>query len=154
MNAKRIIIDSFYILFAISILSLIFFQKKESNQLKQDSEKVNRSLLAAKAGRWHYDVHSDKLIWDDNMLELFDVKREDFSNNLKGFTDRLHPDDKQRVIDLMSEVMKNKDGYYVEYKIIRGDGKIKEILASGHVSFDGKEFAGICLPKIEGSTTP
>lgn len=115
----------------------------------KDAIRIERSLSAASAGRWYYDTQNDILVWDEGMFRLFNKSKETWTPTMKGFTDCLYTNDKESIVKLMENVIKNKSIYYARYRIVGDDGKIRNIVAFGSVSEDGKEFAGVCLPRLD-----
>ncbi len=56
-------------------------------------QRLELATHAAGIGIWEWDVKTDKLTWDEQMLALFGVRREDFDGSNDFWRSRLHPDD-------------------------------------------------------------
>jgi hypothetical protein len=115
----------------------------------KDSIRIDRALKATSAGRWYYDVDKDILVWDKGMFKLFNKTKDTWEPTMKGFTDCLYTSDRKSIVKLMEDVIQNRSVYYSRYRVVGDGGEVRNIVAFGSVSEDGKEFAGVCLPRLD-----
>lgn len=104
------------------------------------------ALEAADAGRWYWDLENATVLWDDQMFRLFGQDKENWDPTYRGFESVLHPDDRQRVKDKVTRAILERGGYNDTFRVIRSDGSVVEIRASGLVSRDGTYMTGVNLP--------
>ncbi|MDM7831503.1 SpoIIE family protein phosphatase [Cellulomonas edaphi] len=93
-----------------------------------------RWYLAATAGgvgSFDWDLTSGKLDWDDQLLALFGIARADFGATIDAFNDAVHPDDLSRVTEAIDRAIATCSDYVAEYRIVRGDGKVRWVKARG-----------------------
>ncbi|MCL2636798.1 MAG: ATP-binding protein [Oscillospiraceae bacterium] len=111
--------------------------------------KLNLAVQATHIGLWdmeiieHDPINPDNnFMWSDdfrNMLGYF--TEEDFPNVLKSWSDRLHPDDKERVLDVFTKHILDKTGetpYYIEYRLLKNNDEYSYYRASGETIRDKK----------------
>lgn len=96
-------------------------------QMKE--EKNNTELLdfpwIGNLGQWYWMVPSNKVIFNEKKITTLGYQMEDLPKNVgfEFFTERLHPDDYQPVMDNMREHLQGlRDSYEVEYRIRSIDG--------------------------------
>ena len=102
----------------------------------QDTNRM--MLLAAKAatiGFWETDLRTGTRYWDDRMMEIYGIRREDFDGNWDNY---VHPDDLQRAEDrARTAIKKGEPSFEQEFRIIRPDGAVCHIKAYAIVTKDG-----------------
>ncbi len=109
-------------------------------QLKQNLKTINeRFSLAARAadmGIWDWNIPKGTLVWDEQMLKLFGIKREAFSGKLSGWLSLVHPDDVAAAESELKMAMNGEREYISEYRTIRPDGQMRYMKAYGHTLHD------------------
>jgi PAS domain S-box-containing protein len=110
-------------------------------QHEEDEAKLNlftlRLLLAARAngfGVWDFDLKTRRLVWDDRMLKIHNLKKDGFAGRLENWIELLHPEDAEWVMADVRQVMdgkvpgdENKSG---PFRIITPTGKLKWTVSS------------------------
>ncbi|MBK8599113.1 MAG: PAS domain S-box protein [Holophagales bacterium] len=95
--------------------------------LPTDHERLRLAVEAGHLGVWDYDVATDRLIWDDRMLEIHGISRESFTGRLGAWHARVHPDDAAGAGDRgrrsLVEGRRNSD----EFRIVRPDGTVRVV---------------------------
>jgi PAS domain S-box-containing protein len=123
----------------IGVIQDITARKTTEEDLKESLSRFNLAVDISKLGVWELNVDSGELLWNDQHLEFYGITREEFSNDLEGFRDQLHPDDKNYVDSRFQEVFEGKSVQDVNFRIIRPNGDIRYLSASAKPVFiDGK----------------
>lgn len=109
-------------------------------QLEQTYEQVRLSKEAAMLGTFDMDLESGNLEWDARCRLLFGINHNDKVTYEKDFVLGLHPDDRDRILDIINQsfVKSISNGDYdVEYRTVGAeDQKVRWIRAKGKVYFD------------------
>ncbi|MBE2179460.1 MAG: PAS domain-containing protein [Chthoniobacterales bacterium] len=109
---------------------------KATHLALQDSNRMMQ--LAAKAamiGFWETDLRTGTRYWDDRMMEIYGIRREDFDGNWDGY---VHPEDLQGAEDrARSAIETGESSFEQEFRIIRPDGETRHIKAYGTLTKDG-----------------
>jgi PAS domain S-box-containing protein len=113
----------------------------ERRRAQQELERANeRMRLAAQAdgiGFWEYDLVADRPLWDDEMLRIYGISREDFTATGEAWEAFLHPDDQSKTARGLRETWEASDGVLEQrFRIIRPDGEVRHIRSSALVSRD------------------
>ncbi|WP_020534691.1 PAS domain S-box protein [Lewinella cohaerens] len=115
-------------------------QAKLSQTQQALSELTNRfqvSTRAAKIGIWDWNVQDDTLIWDETMLEIYDISCDQFSVQIESWQGYVYPDD----VAIFREMIRwrsigEKALVNTEFRIQRDDGVIRNIKAVGSIQRD------------------
>ena len=115
---------------------------KAFNQLlsinRERDARLSLATHTAGIGVWDLNLQTMELIWDDTMLELFDINREEFNNTIDASRALLHPDDRQRAKEELEAVINNGKSLDIEFRIICKNNAIRYIKAVGK-AFYGKK---------------
>ena len=106
-------------------------RRRSEEALRESQERLQLATEGAQVGTWQWDLPADVITYSPKAAELFglapggQLTKNDFLN-------LLHPDDRQRVSLLKTELEKEKT-YNVEYQIIWPNGKTHWIQTRGRV---------------------
>ncbi|MCL2119798.1 MAG: PAS domain S-box protein [Planctomycetaceae bacterium] len=109
--------------------------------------KLNLAVQAAKIGLWEMTVVQDDpvnpgnaFLWSDEFRQLLGFSNEtDFPNVLHSWSDRLHPEEKERTLDGFRKHLLDLTGktpYDVEYRLLKKNGEYAYYRASGETIRD------------------
>ena len=118
-------------------------QKRFESDLKAAKEKAEendfRLKLAVNSGKlgiWDRNIQNNSMVWNDRMLELYGISREEFVGDLGSWLNALHPEDKERVIQENKAALYERRPYDTSFRIVRPDGTMLYLKADGHVIRD------------------
>ena len=104
--------------------------------------KLTLAAQATKIGLWDMEVTEDDptsfdnvYIWSDEMRRMLGFSDErEFPNVMQSWLDRLHPDDRNRVMDHYADYLHDTGGdllYEEEYRLMKKDGEYAYFRSSG-----------------------
>ncbi|RYE74382.1 MAG: PAS domain S-box protein, partial [Hyphomicrobiales bacterium] len=103
--------------------------------LARNREKLSLALQASGVvGIWDWDVVADRVYADDRFASLYGVDPETAATNgvpISGFTAGIHPDDAERVSNVLQGVLKTGEKLSIEYRLVQADGSVRWVLAEG-----------------------
>jgi len=106
----------------------------------QQAIKEKRMQLAAdsaKLGIWEFSLRDQSLNWDNRMWQIFyDSEPLKASADLSIFENRLHPDDKEFVMENFKSTLEHHDALDITFRIITPNQNLKHIHAYSTVEFD------------------
>lgn len=97
--------------------------RKQAEANLQISEKRFR-LVAEQTGQliYDYDMTSDQIDWSGAIEKITSYTPNEFKQfDLEAWKQHLHPDDRQLVLELLEQSMKNGTQYYAEYRLKQKD---------------------------------
>jgi PAS domain S-box-containing protein len=114
--------------------------KKSREELQTALEQVRLSKQAAELGTFDLDLETGYMHWDDRCRTLFGISHQQTVSYDDDFIQRLHPDDQERVIEVVRQafIKSVSNGEYdVEYRTIGAeDGVLRWVRAKGKVYFN------------------
>ncbi|AKD54438.1 PAS domain-containing sensor histidine kinase [Spirosoma radiotolerans] len=108
----------------------------EETLLRRSYDQLQTALSIGMIATWFWDIGTDKVSGDLNLLRLFGVNEHDNVDGLplRAFTTLIHPEDQQRVTSLINEAIRSGNTYEAEYRISL-QGQTKWVLARGRGSY-------------------
>ena len=111
------------------------YQAEES--LLEARRVMELALDAAEIGFWDYDIRSDRQHWDDQMLRIYGILREDFIATGGGWEVYLHPDDLERTVaDARATWATGAVRLQQEFRIVRPSGEIRHLRSTSAIIRD------------------
>jgi PAS domain S-box-containing protein len=106
--------------FLITIISLVWLSLKIigpitrlSQKLRENNSRLNLAKQAGQTGIWDYNVHSETLSWDNEMVEIFGFEAEDYDD----FITCVHPKDREEVNSAVEHSLDTGEPFHNEYRI-------------------------------------
>ena len=100
-------------------------EREATRRLQELNERLQLALDSSRFGVWEVDFKTGEMLWDDNMLMIYGVRREDCTGTRADWVRRLHPDDtKDHACDYYRE---DHDVYSTAFRIVRPDGAVRHI---------------------------
>jgi PAS domain S-box-containing protein len=105
----------------------------ENERLLEEIEKITRT------GHWEIDYRDSRLFWSHQLFSIYGIKPDE-NINMPTILRRIHPDDNEKVLDNFVNVINDKKPFTIEYRIIREDGSVRNLISSGGITQqeDGK----------------
>lgn len=92
-------------------------RKKAEEELRSSEKQSSAAIEAARALTFNYDIASGKINWNGAIEDITGCTKEEFVKiDVDGWTKRLHPDDRDRVLSILQEAIKKKDRATAEYR--------------------------------------
>src|SRR6201993_3550658 len=119
--------------------------KRDQAELRRRWEYLAEAQRLSHSGTFGWKVHSGELVWSDETYEILGFARQT-NPTLDLVFDRVHPDDLDRVRQLLDRAAQNGMDLDVEHRILLPDGVIKYVHAVAHAgrdSSDNLEYMGV-----------
>ncbi|WP_439599172.1 sensor histidine kinase [Falsiroseomonas sp.] len=109
---------------------------KQAEQALRDSEqRLRLALEAAELGAWEVDLRHGHAVRTPRMLEIFGFGSEAQFGAYPSWRDRLHPEDRDRLVQAVEEVRRgDADRYRIEYRFLRPDGQWRWVESHGQAA--------------------
>ncbi|HEY1373895.1 MAG TPA: ATP-binding protein [Candidatus Binatia bacterium] len=98
-------------------------------------EQLSLAAAAAGLGTWIYDIAGGGLSWSKRSREIFGIASHT-PLTYRLFADLIHPDDRSRVVDLLSAALAKRTEYEADFRIVRSDGELRWIKSRGRGHYD------------------
>lgn len=116
-------------------------RKKIQEQMKLLLDRIDLATETAGLGVWEWDVTQNTLVWDKQMLSLYGLDQNKTGLTFEQWLAFIHPDDRNRLEDVLQQVLDGKYRFDTEFRIIDADDIEKYIRATGKVIRDNEGHA-------------
>jgi signal transduction histidine kinase len=121
-------------------------------KLKSSEQKLKQAQHIAKIGSWKHTFSDDKLIWSDEVYNIFEIKKNTPIKTYTGFLSVIHPDDKGYVAQLYNEALLNKTSYDIEHRLLMNDGRIKYVREKCTFKYNDKKDVVSAIGTVQDIT--
>jgi PAS domain S-box-containing protein len=111
-------------------------KKKIELKYKETTERLKVATNKANIGIWEYEISENKLIWDDNMYNLYGIKKETFSGVYNAWEAGVHPDDKENGRIEIAQAISGEKEFDTEFRVLWPNGAVKYIRAIAETQRD------------------
>lgn len=115
-------------------------RKLTEEKLRKSDERLHLVTLATNDAIWDWNLKTNEVWWNKAVQTMFDYKEEEVEPNSKWWYERIHPEDRERVVSGIHEVIDNGgENWSDEYRYLCSDGTFKYVFDRGFaIHKDGK----------------
>ncbi|HAF44105.1 MAG TPA: hypothetical protein DCK83_03970 [Gallionellaceae bacterium] len=111
-------------------------QKLARLELDLDQERFAEAQKVGHFGSWELNFASGKLIWSDEIFEIFEIDQSKFAASYVAFLNTIHPDDRDRVNQAYIDSLADQKPYQIIHRLQMADGRIKWVEERCSSTFD------------------
>lgn len=136
-NNSHVLILFIALFFSGGVILVVQLLGRRTALLKvQHAEDSLRSAMAiAHSAIWDLDVNSGQELWFGDLKTLFGIPSDTLCGQGGDFYRYLHPNDRGRVLDTVTEAREKHTSYTVEFRTVHKDGSIHWISATGEFRY-------------------
>lgn len=101
--------------------------------LKESQERMTKAEEIAHFGNWDWDINSGSIRWSDEVFRIFGLLPGQVTATYEAFLSRIHPDDRQVVVEAIDKCLSEDMPYNIEHRIITPDGTERFVHETGIV---------------------
>ena len=106
-------------------------QKRADAALRRSQGYLTESQRLTHSGSWAWSVRTQEGFWSPEMFRIFAYDPETTKPSVAHFLERVHPDDRARVQQVLNDELQGLD-IESDYRIVLPDGTIRHIHAIAH----------------------
>jgi len=118
-------------------------RNKSQTALAKIEENLSKAQQIAHLGSWEWNIETSEEVWSDEMFRIFGYQPGQMKPTYDHFLEALHPEDRDKVLQAVKQVIDGGNLYKIEFRIIRPDKSVRTILAQGQVYRDEDGKPGI-----------
>lgn len=143
--------------FAVTLLGYLARKAEYARQLDQQHAHLREAQRVGRLGSWEWRSEGSRhgqrqtdspgegaalprergrLWWSDQVYEMFGVKPREFQPTHRGFLDRVHPDDRERVAEAIARAVETGVLHGLEHRIRRDDGSERVVVERAEIRVD------------------
>ena len=96
---------------------------------------LNQAQEVAHVGHWELDLIHDVLYWSDEVFKIFQIEKDKFTPNLKGFLENVYREDVANVKRQFEISIKNHTPYNIDHRIVSKSREIKYLQEIGRIEY-------------------
>ncbi|MDZ8090235.1 MAG: PAS domain-containing protein [Nostoc sp. DedQUE12b] len=99
--------------------------------LAKSEEQLRLTMEFNHIGSWDWNLFQGTVIWNDNHYRLLGLEPETSSATYQLWRDAVHPEDIDRVEQIICNALTKHTNYEAEYRVIHPDGKVRWLVGKG-----------------------
>ena len=105
---------------------------RRETALRESESRLRLAQQAARVGTWEWDLRTNASVWSEMIWRLLGIEQDNEPVTLERFVNSIHPDDRERTLSKVNEVIANGgDEYYDEFRVVQPDGKVLWLSSKG-----------------------
>lgn len=110
---------------ALSISRDMTELRRENERLRRSEQMLVDTQGVAHLGTWDWDVTRPNATWSDELYRIYGLTPETYTPSYEAYLTKIHPEDRQRVIDATNRVFQEHIPYSHDERVFRPDGSIR-----------------------------
>ena len=120
-----------------NIVRISLERNRQQTELRESEERFRLLSRATNDTIWDWDLAANELWWSEGFEMLFGYRRDDLEPGIESWTNRIHPDDRERIVaDVRSTIDGGGATWSAEHRYQRKNGSYAWVLNRGHVIRD------------------
>ncbi|MEO5334415.1 MAG: PAS domain S-box protein [Magnetococcus sp. YQC-5] len=108
--------------------------KEAEEHLRENANLLGKAQSIAHLGSWDLAVDKSGMTWSNELYLIFGLTPKQSPATYEEFLDRIHPEDRSRVIQEMQRTLFNPGHLYrSEHRVMHRDGSIRMVLEQGEL---------------------
>lgn len=112
----------------------------EREQMRRDllrqTQRLKEAQQLAHLSSWEFDLTTQQFIWSPEALQLCEANASEFGVNEGPFTERIHPEDRERVCLAYDMLKEHGQAYAITFRLLLPSGRIKYVFEHTRVEYD------------------
>jgi two-component system, cell cycle sensor histidine kinase and response regulator CckA len=119
--------------------------RHERDRVRTAEARMRFALESADVGIWDMDYGTGALRWSEILEAQYGLQPGTFAGTFEAFVERIHPEDRESVLETMGKAMKSGTDFSVVNRTIRPDGTVRWLSGAGRVLLDehGQPLRGV-----------
>ncbi|MEW6288324.1 MAG: EAL domain-containing protein [Thermodesulfobacteriota bacterium] len=105
--------------------------------LRQSEKRLSIAQSIASLGNWDWNIDKNSVYCSAQMYRIFGFSSEEPAATYTTFLDRVHPDERDSVKDLVGRALQAKKPYSIDYRIVLPGGACRNVHEQADVVHDG-----------------
>ena len=120
------------------------YETKDTQRIQKSSDEYQaRKQRIPCLGTWELDIVNNRLNWTDDVFAIFGLERKNGFLTYEQFLKRIHPTDRPVVEEAVSECLRERTPYAIDYRIVTPDGDVRIVFEQNQVVIENDRPVGI-----------
>jgi PAS domain S-box-containing protein len=123
-------------LYSIAQIQDIGERRRNEAAIEESRRQLAQAQKLAHIGSWEWNVETDEVSWSEELYRIFGLEPSDEIETYDKFLERVHPDDRETVNQLIERAVGTSSPFECELRIIRSDGETRVLDSYGKIVVD------------------
>jgi len=138
VNSRPILNDSSEVVQVVVTFTDKTERIQAEDKIKASEGMLSKAEIIAHMGTWQLNPSTNKVRGSDGIYQIFGIPREESDSLLEKVNSMIHPDDRERAIQISQTSIAEKKAYNIEFRINHPSGEIRHVKTRGEVVCDDK----------------
>jgi PAS domain S-box-containing protein len=120
-------------------------RRRAEESLLRSEMRLRLAMEASSIGIWEWDVKRETITWSPECYAILGLKPKEFDGTGQSINHMLHPEDRQRVQQLIHEALRHNSRFAAEFRMFRADGEVRWLSTTGRTAYDREGLPGHML---------
>lgn len=111
-------------------------RKRAEQELQQHQRMLTQAQQVARIGSWEWDIAANRVTWSAELYRIYGVVPERHAATFEAYLALVHPQDSQRVRQMIEQAAGDHRPFEFEERIVRPDGAVRTLFSRGTVDVD------------------
>jgi PAS domain S-box-containing protein len=136
----------------VCVIEDITGRKQAEEALEMSRRTLFEAQRLAHVGSWHWDLQANKVDWSPEIYRITGLDPDTYDGSPDVFLELVHPDDKAAFTEVMGKTLSQRETSPLEYRLIRPDGSVRTVYATGTLVLDAEGRTTQCIGTIQDIT--
>ena len=123
--------------YAVAVVRDITERKRAERELQETRDRLQRAVSAGNVGLWDWDLRGNQAYYSSEWKRQIGYAEHEIANDFDEWQTRLHPDDRDRVLQVMQANLATPGpGFELEFRCRHKDGSYRHFLVRASVLRD------------------
>lgn len=122
---------------------------RRDQQLREGEERLRLALEAGQMGTWEWNIATNEVIWSPGLEAIHGLSPGAFKGTFAEYQRDIHPEDRERILGVITQTLERGLDHHIEYRIIWPDGSLRWVEGRGKLVRDRSGAAtrmiGVCM---------
>jgi len=131
-------------------------RRRAHEAMRRREAQLAEAQRIAHIGSFEWDPRSGDLFWSAELSRIFGIQAPNFRPTLNNYLERVHPDDRERVQEVIDRSRRSRTPFEIDERILRPDGTVRLLHSRGRWLVEGGEpvkLVGTCQDVTEQRQT-
>lgn len=111
-------------------------RKRIEDEMERRGALLAEAEQIARMGSWEWDIAENTVVWSPGLYAIYGISRDDFEGRYQPSSERVHPDDRERMDAAVRHAVETCEPIDLEYRIVRPDGRVRRLHGRAEVITD------------------
>ena len=122
---------------AMPLAALLTTEQRLIRRLDESNQRLLQAEAAAQVGHWRANLTRQTLFWSREIYRIHGLAQ-DYEPNIHTGLEKYHPEDRERVENLLKKAALCGEDFEYEARILRPSGEIRHVHSRGRAEQDGR----------------